>query len=66
MKPRWTKWLKIALPGCVLLQLTGCFGADPQFYFASSIANAVVFNIVSTLVNLVFSGLSSTTAMLLG
>lgn len=65
MKPRRTKWLWLALPGCMLLQFAGCFGGDPAFFLTSTVVNAVVFNLVSTLFNLVVSGLT-TTATLLG
>ncbi|MFQ5805076.1 MAG: hypothetical protein ACE5I3_01360 [Phycisphaerae bacterium] len=66
MKPRWTKWLRLALPGCVLLQITACLGTDPEFFFASTITNALVFNLVSALFNLFVSCLTTATAMLPG
>jgi len=66
MKPRWTKWLKLALPGCVVLQITACLGSDPEFYLASVFTNALVFNIVSALFDLFVSGLTTTTALLAG
>jgi len=47
MRTRRTKWLKIAIPGCFLLQITACLGSDPQFFFASSFTNALVYNIVT-------------------
>ena len=40
------KWLKILVPGVIVLQFSACFGGDPQFFFTSSVANAVVFSIV--------------------
>lgn len=48
MRTRKAKWLKLAVPGAVVLQFSACFGGDPTFFFTSSIANAVVFNLVST------------------
>jgi hypothetical protein len=66
MTRRPTKWLKFIVPGCVVLQLSACFGSDPEFFFASTVANAVVFNIVSALFDLVVAGLTATTAILLG
>lgn len=67
MKSRWTKWLKIALPGCVLMQFAaGCFGGDPTYFFSSTIANAIVYNLVSTFFTAIYTGLTGTTAMLLG
>ena len=66
MRPRWTRWLKFAVPGCIVLQLTACFGSDPQFYVTSTIANAVVFNVVSALFDLALSGLAAPALVLLG
>ncbi len=66
MKPRRTKWLKLALPGCVVVQITACLGSDPEFYLTSVFTNALVFNIVSALFELALSGLTTTTAMLAG
>ena len=45
MKPRAIKWLRLAVPGCLLLQLSACLG-DPQFFFASTITSALVYNTV--------------------
>jgi hypothetical protein len=66
MKPRWTKWLKLALPGCVLLQITACLGSDPEFYLATMFTNALVFNVVSALFQLALSAVTTTTALLTG
>ena len=66
MKPRWTKWVKLALPGCVVVQITACLGSDPEFYLTSTFINALVVNIVSTVFSLVTSGLTTATAMLAG
>lgn len=51
MRTRKAKWLKILVPGVVVLQISACFGGDPQFFFTSSIANAIVFDLVSTAFN---------------
>lgn len=42
-------WLRLALPGALLLQLTACFGSDPQFYFTNLITSTVVSNLISAL-----------------
>lgn len=65
MRPRWTRWLKFAVPGCIVLQITACLGSDPEFFLTSTVANAVIYNIVSTLFNLAVAGLTAS-AMLLG
>ena len=66
MTRRWTKWIKIVLPGCILTgYAAGCFGGDPTFFFSSTITSAVVFSVVNALVTSLLSGLT-TTAMLLG
>jgi hypothetical protein len=51
MRPRNTKWLRLILPGCVLLQLSACVG-DPHYFLATIAAQWVTSSIVSTLVNL--------------
>jgi len=66
MRTRWTKWLRLALPGCAVLQITACFGSDPELFFTTSVANALVFNIVNTLFDLVINTLTATPAILLG
>jgi hypothetical protein len=66
MKPRWTKWLWLSVPGCVTLQYAGCFGGDPEYFFTSTVANAVVYNLVSALFEVILSGLTAAPAMLLG
>jgi len=40
-------------PSVVLLQITACLGPDPQLFITSSIANAVLVNVIT----LVFSSL---------
>jgi len=63
MTRRWTKWLKIVVPGCILTgYAAGCFGGDPTFFFSSTISSAVAFSVVSALVSTVLT----TTAALVG
>ena len=45
--------------GAILLQVTACFGPDPQLFFTSTIANAVVSNLVSFLFNTLTAGLNA-------
>ena len=54
MRPGNTKWLWLALPGCVLLQLGSCVG-DPYYFLVSTAAQRVTATIVSTLYNLFVS-----------
>jgi hypothetical protein len=51
MKPRNTKWLRLMLPGCILLQLSACVG-DPNYFLVSTAAQRITSSIVSTLFNL--------------
>lgn len=52
LKVKWLGWL---MSGGMLLQLTACYGADPQFYFTSTITNIVLSNLISTLFGVFFS-----------
>jgi hypothetical protein len=45
------KWLRIALPGCVLLQVGACT-VDPQYFLTSIAADWIAATIVNTLFNL--------------
>jgi hypothetical protein len=47
----WRKWTMLALSGAWLLQITACFGPDPEFFIASSISSTLVANIVTLLFN---------------
>lgn len=42
-------WLRAAVPGSILLALGGCLGPNPGFFISTSIANATISNLVSTL-----------------
>ncbi len=42
-------WLRAAVPGGILLALGGCLGPNPGFFISTSIANATISNLVSTL-----------------
>jgi hypothetical protein len=55
MKPRTIKWLRLAVPGCLLLQLSACIG-DPQFFIVSTIVNGLVFNGVSAIFSALVGG----------
>lgn len=37
-----THWLRIAVPGAVLLQFGGCLGPNPGFFVSTSAANASI------------------------
>jgi len=51
VKPYKTKWLWLALPGCLLLQISACVG-DPTYFLVNLAAQWVTSSIVSTLFNL--------------
>ncbi len=42
------RWLRIAVPGAVLLGIGGCLGPNPGFFISSSVANASIFTLVNT------------------
>lgn len=46
------KWVATVAAGGAVLQITACLGPDPQFFLASSVANAAVSSVVGALVNL--------------
>lgn len=52
---RFCKVAGYAASGGVLLQLTACYGSDPQFYFTSTITNIVLSNLISALFGAFFS-----------
>ena len=67
MKPRWTKWLKVALPGAILAGFSaGCFGGDPTYFFSTAITDAVIYSLITTVVNALLTGATTTAAILLG
>ena len=37
-----THWLRIVVPGAVLLQLGGCLGPNPGFFVSTSAGNATI------------------------
>ena len=37
-----THWLRIVVPGAVLLQIGGCVGPNPGFFLSTSAANATI------------------------
>ena len=41
------KWLALAATGGVVIQLSACVGGDPAYFFGSTVANAIVYNVVS-------------------
>ncbi len=58
-KRPWLRTAQMTLGGAVLLQVTACFGPDPQLFFTSTIANAVVFNVINLLFNTLSAGLGA-------
>lgn len=49
---------RVLVPAAVLFQITACLGPDPQLFVTSSIANAVLANLVT----LVFASLAGAAA----
>lgn len=56
-KARREFWLRAAVPGSILLALGGCLGPNPGFFISTSVANATISTLVSTLLsNLLVGG----------
>ena len=49
---RMKKWARFLVPGGVVLQITACFGPDPEFYVANLAASTVVSEVIRLLFNL--------------
>lgn len=58
-KRTFLRTVQLTTGGAVLLQITACFGPDPQFFFTSTIAGAVVNNVVNLLFNTLTAGLAA-------
>ena len=56
---RMMKWLRLAVPGACLVQITACLGPDPEFYLTSLATNAVVSEVISLFFQLLSSGLTA-------
>jgi hypothetical protein len=51
VKRHRTKWLGLAIPGCLLLQISACVG-DPNYFLVNLAAQWVTSSIVRTLFSL--------------
>ncbi len=49
---RMKKWARFLVPGGVVLQITACFGPDPEFYITNLAASTVVSEVLRLLFNL--------------
>lgn len=58
-KQRCWKVFRFVAPSAILLQITACLGPDPQLFLTTSIANALLANVISFGFNLVFGGLAA-------
>ncbi len=60
IRTRWTRrgYKLIGLLACGggLLQLTACFGSDPQFYFTNVIVNTLASNLIGVLLQSLLGG----------
>lgn len=54
-KRRTLGWMRVGVGSGVLLQITACFGSDPQFTITALTLNAVISNLVSVLFNTVIT-----------
>jgi len=53
------KWARFLVPGGVVLQITACFGPDPEFYITNLAASTVLSEVIRLLFNLFTSGLAT-------
>ena len=44
-------WLRAAVPGGILMAFGGCLGPNPGFFISTSVANATISTLVSTLLS---------------
>ena len=56
---RLAKWSALIGTGGSLLQITACLGSDPQLTIGISVLNTLIANFVTTLYNLVLSGVAA-------
>ncbi len=42
------QWMRVLVPGAVLVGLGGCLGPNPGFFIGSSLANATITTVVNT------------------
>jgi hypothetical protein len=54
--------LRLLIPAGVLLQLTACFGPDPQFFFTSVLTNALATNVIGAVINAISGALTAAPA----
>jgi hypothetical protein len=56
---RMKKWARFLVPGGVVLQITACFGPDPEFYITNLAASTMVSELLRLLFTLFTSGLAT-------
>lgn len=49
------RWLRLAVPGSVLLGLSSCLGPNPGFFISTGVANATIMNLVQRVLNAVLA-----------
>ena len=45
------RWMRVLVPGAVLMGLGGCLGPNPGFFITSAAANATIMNLVNAFLN---------------
>jgi hypothetical protein len=53
------KWARFLVPGGVVLQISACFGPDPEFYITNLAASTMVSELLRLLFTLFTSGLAT-------
>jgi hypothetical protein len=60
IRARAMKWMGLLTTGGTLLQITACLGPDPQLYVTNIAISTLISNVVSTIYQLLVSGLTGT------
>lgn len=53
---RWLRVARVLVPSAVLLQFTACLGPDPHLFLTTSVADSILFNLITLAFNAVFGG----------
>jgi len=53
---RWLYAARVLVPSAMLFQFTACLGPDPQLFLTTTVANAVLVNVITLAFNAFFGG----------
>lgn len=46
-----TRWLRLLIPGAILLQFGSCLGPNPGFFVGSTVAGTTISNLTNAFLN---------------